>query len=183
MPGQPEGQLPAGHSIDHMLRGGVDTQLALTRLADMKANILITIAALEVTFTLPWYTVESLSLPVLMLDVFGIAAILFAVLASKPRVPKLTSGAATVESRSFTVLFFGNIASLTQEEYEKQIGQLVASPQNVYNHIARNLHGMGTVLQKKYYFLNLAYISFITGILLAIVPLLFGVEVSWFAPR
>lgn len=183
MVGQPDGQSQAGHAIDHMLRGGVDTQLALTRLADMKANILITIAALVVTFTLPWYTVESLSLPVLMLDIFGIGAILFAVLASKPRVPKLVRGRATTESSSFTVLFFGNIASLTQEEYEQEVGRLVASPESVYNHIARNLHGMGSVLQKKYYFLNLAYISFITGILLAIVPLLFGVEVSWFTAR
>lgn len=181
MQGQPEGQPQAGHAIDHMLRGGVDTQLALTRLADMKANILITIAALVVTFTLPWYTVESLSLPVLMLDIFGIGAIMFSVLASKPRVPKLAPGSATVESRAFTVLFFGNIASLSQEEYEREVGRLVGSPQEIYNHIARNLHGMGTVLQKKYYFLNLAYISFITGILLAIVPLLLGVEVRWFS--
>jgi hypothetical protein len=183
MQGQPEAQAQGGHAIDHMLRGGVDTQLALTRLADMKANILITIAALVVTFTLPWYTVESLGVPVLVLDFFGIGAILFSVLASKPRVPRLKPGTVTADSSSFTVLFFGNIASLTQEEYEKQVGQLVASPEAIYKHIARNLHGMGSVLQKKYYFLNLAYISFIAGLLLSIIPLLLGVEVTWFTGR
>lgn len=170
----------AGHAIDHMLRGGVEAQLELTRLADMKANIIITIASLVVTFTLPWYTVQSLALSVLLLDCFGIGAILFAILASKPRVPKVRPGVSDPRDSSFSLLFFGTISALSGADYERAVVSVAETEGGAYLQIARNLHGMGSVLSRKYYFLNLAYLSFMGGILFAILPLLLGVQVSWF---
>ena len=169
-----------GHALDHMLRGGVEAQLELTRLADMKANIIITIASLVVTFTLPWYTVQSLALSVLLLDCFGIGAILFAVLASKPRVPKVRPGITDPRDSAFSLLFFGTISTLSSADYEQAVISVGEKEGGPYQQIARNMHGMGSVLSRKYYFLNLAYLSFIGGILFAIIPLLLGVQVSWF---
>jgi hypothetical protein len=64
-------------------------------------------------------------------------------------------------------LFFSSIAQFTEEEYLEELGQLFQSDWKIYEATVIDMHRECTVLhKKKYRFLQLAYQSFLLGILL-----------------
>jgi hypothetical protein len=72
------------------------------------------------------------------------------------------------------LLFFGSFVSLSPREYEEGIDALVNDPSRMYRDMARDIYGLGTVLEAKFKLLRASYTVFLAG-LVASVLLYIGV--------
>jgi hypothetical protein len=69
-----------------------------------------------------------------------------------------------VSSPNFNLLFFGDFIRLQFSEFEASMEEVMNDPSLTYQVQVRELYTLGMFLaKKKYRFLRLAYITFITG--------------------
>ena len=65
---------------------------------------------------------------------------------------------------AFNPLFFSYQATLEEEEFHTVIAEIVADDALVFKAIARDLHQAAKVLERKYRFVRLTYITYFIGI-------------------
>ncbi|MEJ2430513.1 MAG: DUF5706 domain-containing protein, partial [Deltaproteobacteria bacterium] len=82
-----------------------------------------------------------------------------------------------IKSPGFNLLFFADFVRLTYKEFEMSMEEIMNDPNLTYEVQVKELYTLGMYLaKKKYRFLKLAYITFITGAFAsAIVGLFSGV--------
>ena len=102
-----------------------------------------------------------------ILLIVSLTTIIFAVLATRP---KMTAGKFTKEqlnNKSVNLLFFGNFHNMSFEEYEEGIQALLTDQQFLYASFTKDIYGQGKVLGRKYRLLNISYTIFMYGLILA----------------
>lgn len=62
-----------------------------------------------------------------------------------------------------SLLFFGEIAKRTQQEYLNEMDALINSRKDIYEHMTIDLHNQGLILTRKYNLLSYAYQVFMFG--------------------
>lgn len=163
--------------VETMFKSSYTTQLALTTLADNKANMMISINGiiLSIVIASSGTNITSnpyLLLPVGVLLVSSLTAIFFAIQAARPnvyRAPELTKED-FLEGRA-NALFFGHFASLSSADYFKVVKKIMRSRKLTYQLLSQHTHGLGVGLVRKFKLLQWAYTVFITGL---------GVSISLF---
>jgi len=162
--------LGSSRGVETMFRSTYRAHLGLTSLADSKANMMISINGLILSIILaaiapkldtnPW-----LILPTVVMLVSCVAAIIFAVLAARPR-GKAARGLTLeeVEEKDVNLLYFGNSAQLSEEDFVKGISSLVQNTDDLYRNMMRDVYGMASVLRKKFALLRASYTVFMIGI-------------------
>lgn len=179
---QRKNNLAARRAIDTMFRGAYREQLDLTALADSKANIMIQLNGVIVSIMLassgvvmdshPW-----LRLPSAALTLTALIAILFAVLAARPNLDKRTPMTfEDLRSGKANILFFGNFARVSEEQFVEGMWEMFRTPEEVYRNMTRHVHGLGTVLLRKFRLLRVAYTVFLTGLCLSSALFLFSLS-------
>jgi Pycsar effector protein len=154
---------PANH-LDHMLRQTRMHHVQLSAMADVKANIMLTLAALVTTFSIGYLNDPLLRWPVVVLILFCLATIFFAAYAVMPKLdfdflPK-------AKEQNCNILFFGNFMNLEYEEFSKIIKEVMQSPERAYEAQIREIYELGVYLgYQKYRYVRLAYLAFISGLL------------------
>ena len=159
--------------IETMFRSAYRVQMELTALADNKANMMISINGIIISIIIaavapkldsnPWLLVPS---TVFLLGT--LVSIIFAILAARPRVSSKPITLADLESSEGNILFFGNFANLSRDEFEEGMMDLVADREVLYETMIRNIYGLGSVLQKKFALLQVAYTSFMLALVLGV---------------
>jgi Family of unknown function (DUF5706) len=160
-------QVPERNTGDNMLRTAQQHHVQLSMMADVKANIIITVSSIVMTLTLGRINEPELRISALTLLVFTMLALLLAILAVLPkyRPIRLTSDQLPA---NFNVLFFGHFAELSKERFLAEIAATMNPDGKVYDTMARDLYSLGYYLAHfKYRYLRLAYIFFLTGFVLA----------------
>ncbi|MCK4711080.1 MAG: hypothetical protein KAU21_20885 [Gammaproteobacteria bacterium] len=115
------------HSVETFYRNAYRTQLGL---ADMKANIMISINGLIITAIiategLSTFTTGS-SIYLLMVLLCGcISSMVFAILAARPRVSKLVVSEQDMMTGKVNLLYFNNFQSVTEEKYAEAMWNLI----------------------------------------------------------
>jgi ABC-type Na+ transport system ATPase subunit NatA len=89
-------------------------------------------------------------------------------LAARPRVSKEEVTLEDVRANRSNILFFGNFFKLSREDYVTGMEELMVDSERLYDTMARDLHGLGSVLSEKYRLIRIAYNVFMTGLVLSV---------------
>ncbi|MFT4662673.1 MAG: putative metal-dependent HD superfamily phosphohydrolase [Patiriisocius sp.] len=159
--------------IETMFRVSLKNHITLSRIADDKANTLISVNAIILSIVLsalfpkldsnPWLMYPGLSL--ILVSIFTI------IMATLSTIPKTTHGSVSkvdVESKRGNLLFFGNFHKMSLKEYEWGIGELMKDGNYLYGSLTRDLYFLGKVLNRKYNLLRYGYFVFVIGLVVSI---------------
>lgn len=160
--------------ISDMFRTLYRTHLDLSGIADNKSNIMISINGIIISIILasispkidsnPW-----LLIPTAILLVTCVSSMVFAVLSARPRITKEKVTLEDVRANRANILFFGNYNTLTREEYVEGLEELMQDSTRLYDNLARDVYGIGSVLAKKYKLLRYSYNFFMVGLVLSVI--------------
>ncbi|NNK80695.1 MAG: phosphohydrolase [Flavobacteriales bacterium] len=176
----------AEKGIETMFRVSLRNHINLSRIADDKANTLISVNAIILSIVLsalfpkmdsnPW-----LIYPGMALILVSISTIILATLST---IPKTTHGSVSVEdvkNKRGNLLFFGNFHSMSLSEFEFEIRELMKDGEYLYGSLTRDLYFLGIVLNRKYGLLRRAYLIFVVGLVISI--LLFAWSILTLPPE
>ena len=160
-----------------MFRITSKNHLALSVLADNKANIMISVNSIIISIVVtlfiriieefPYYLV-----PTLMLIITCLIAIVFAILATRPNV---TNGVVTKEdirNKKGNLLYFGNFHEMTYPDYIEGMHVLMEDGICLYDSRITDIYNLGIVLSKKYILLRKCYNTFMFGFVLSVISFL-----------
>jgi len=163
-------------AVDNILRVNHGNQMRLGLMADAKANIMITVASVVFSVAIANLDNELVKWPLLTFAFGCFFALLFAIFAIIPKTdyPKDATGDIDRKSPFFNPLFFGHFAHLPIEEYKDDYAETLMTDDSVYNAMAGDIYGQGKVLAlRKYKFLKWSYMSFLLGMISAVVVFIF----------
>lgn len=159
--------------VSDMFRTSYRTHVELSAIADNKSNIMISINGIIISIVIasisskidsnPW-----LLLPTSLLLITCMIALVYSILAARPRVSNEKVTLDDVRANRSNILYFGNFFKLTRDDYVTGIEELMADSQRLYNTMARDLYGLGTVLETKFRLLRIAYNVFMWGLALSV---------------
>jgi hypothetical protein len=164
-----------GNEINYLLQQTRVHHMHLSSMADLKANMLLTMASIVVTLAAPQVMKAGSQLPLLMLIGFSLMTILLAAYAVMPKLPFTghRSALSQVQSPQFNLLFFGDFTGLTYQQFEAEMEKVMNEPSAVYQAQVREIYTLGVFLaEKKYRYLRLAYTTFIIGLFASSLTLL-----------
>ena len=162
-------------AVDNILRVNHGNQMRLNLMADAKANIMITVASIVFSITIANLNNEVMRWPLLTFAFGCFFALLFAIFAIIPKTDYPKDGAGDIDRKSplFNPLFFGHFAHIPIEEYKEDYAETLMTDDSVYDAMAGDIYGQGKVLAlRKYRFLKWSYMSFLLGMVTAIIVFL-----------
>jgi hypothetical protein len=162
--------VPERNTGDALLRTAQQHHVALSTMADTKANILITVSSIVLTMVLGKMNDPNLRLAMMTLAGFVLAALLLAVIAVLPKYRPLRIKPGAPLPPHFNLLFFGHFAELPRERFLTEMAEALQPDGSVYEIMARDVYGIGYYLAHyKYRFLRLSYLFFLGGFVCACV--------------
>ncbi len=163
----PFSSVPERNTADVILRTAQQHHVQLSAMADLKANIIITVSSIVLTLTIGRLAGSVQSLAALVLVAFTLIALFTAILAILPKYRPLKVTHHSLPDQ-FNLLFFGHFAELDRQRFLVEIARRMATDGSVYDTMARDLYSLGHYLaHHKYRYLRLAYLFFLTGFVLA----------------
>jgi hypothetical protein len=161
-----------GRGVESMFRLTARNQISLSSIADNKANILISVNSIILTILLTVGGEKISDYPVITVPAIAflitcISTIIFAILATRP---KISSGKFTEEdirNKKVNLLFFGNFYKMKLEEYEWAIKELMADQEYLYSSMIRDQYSLGKVISRKYKLIRIAYTLFMVELILS----------------
>ena len=159
-----------------MLRQTRIHHVQLSVMADLKANGLMTIAAIMLTFSAPFIVREQFRFAVIALMISSLLTIVLATFAVMPGTPfRLRKTARPdVYHPKFNLLFFGNFVSMEYEQFAAAMEEMMNDPSKTYEAQVREIYTLGVFLAaKKYRVLRFAYLAFVIGLFIS------GLLLSW----
>ncbi len=168
----------------NMIRTTYRNNIELTNIADNKANILLSLNALMVTFLIPIVltnleviVMENLFLPLITLSTTCIITIIMAAMATRP----IEMGKQEVQQGDIfrkSPFFFGNYYKMKLNDYREVIERAMGDPNLVKEYIKLDLYFMGRGLGLKYSKIRNCYSVFIGGIILTVIATALAVIVK-----
>lgn len=159
--------IEARATVDYMLRTAQQNQMALTSLADQKANIVLGLTFLLTTLSATRFAQGDLPPAILMLLVSAVAAALFALAALIPGSAVVHRPAARQGAADPNPLFFGGIAAFDYPDYLVRMAGVMRTDAGVYDAIIADLHAGALALRRKYLWLRYSYVALVTGLSLS----------------
>ena len=165
--------LGTNRGVETLFRSAYRVQMDLTGLADNKANMMISINGLIISIIIaavapkldanPW-----LLIPTTTFLLGTLISIVYAILAARPRVSSVPITLEDLEHSNGNILFFGDFANLSQDDFTAGMIDLIQDKSVVYETMIRNLYGLGSVLKKKFALLKVAYTAFMIALILGV---------------
>lgn len=177
----------SGRCVETLFRVTFSNQIHLIQIADNKASSIITINTLVITVLIGFAGYGSIAqkihfgamnmvLPAFLLIITCLLSVIFALLATQPRIIKSKNKIQHVRSNS-GLLFFGSIQDRTLDAYLADMDELTHSPDAVYHAMETEIYNQSKVLDRKYRLLNIAFLvfryGFISSVLVFLVIYLF----------
>ena len=174
-----------GRGIDTMYRTAFRNHINLSRIADDKANMMISIntiilsiliavsgAGLSFFEELVFDSPEFLA-PIVILLMSSLTAVIFAVFSARPKVTEYRiKKRKLLESKEASLLYFGNFLKIEKTDFIKYMSKLKMDQDGLYDDLGRDLYDLGQVLHRKYLLLTISYNTFIGGLALAVITFL-----------
>ena len=162
-------------TIETMFRITSDKSQKLSDQADTKSNILISVNTLilagVISVLVPKLMNEVFKhyiFPVILLLTVSLLTVIFAILATRPRIPKGTFTQTDIDEKKVNLLFFGNFFKMSFEEYYNGMFAVMDDRHFLYLSLLRDIYTQGLRLSQKYRMLTLAYNIFMFGLILSI---------------
>jgi hypothetical protein len=165
--------LGSSRGIETMFRTSYRVHQDLVGLADTKANIMISVNGLIISIILAAVSPRIGGLPLLVLPtsillVGCVIALVYAVLAARPRVSNVPLTLEDIARNNANILFFGNFVNLSEEEFVEGMRDLMMSQDHLYVNMVRDLYGLGQVLKTKFQLLRISYTVFMFALVLGV---------------
>jgi len=159
--------------VSDMFRTSYRNHINLSAIADNKSNIMISINGIIISIIIASISTRILSnslliLPTAILLITCMMSLIYSVLAARPRVSNEKVTLSVVRSNRSNILFFGNFHTMKRDDFVTGIEELMSDSERLYNTMARDLHGLGVVLSKKFRLLRVAYNIFMVGLVLTV---------------
>ncbi len=166
--------------IETVFRSVPKNHLDLTSMADSKAHMMIGTNSMVISLVVGLLFTKldnnpHLLAPILILIGVSMTAIIFAVLATRP---KITQGKFTkedIEQKRANLLFFGNFHKMSLEDFEWGMNEMMKDRDYLYRSMIRDLHSLGQVLAVKYRYLRISFNVFMYGFIIAVIAFLIAV--------
>lgn len=165
--------LGTNRGVETLFRSAYRVQMDLTGLADNKANMMISINGIIISIIIaavapkldanPWLLIPS---TIFLLGT--LVSIVYAIVAARPRVSSVPITLEDLEHSNGNILFFGDFANLSQDDFTAGMIDLIQDKSVVYETMIRNLYGLGSVLKKKFALLKVAYTAFMIALVLGV---------------
>lgn len=168
-PGPAFQTVPERNTADVILRTAQQHHVQLSAMADVKANIIITVSSIVLTLSFGNMDDKDLRLSAITLTVFTMAALLLAILAVLPKYRPLRLKPDAPLPPQFNLLFFGHFAELTRERFVAEVAKrMTVQGSTIYETMARDLYSLGYYLAHfKYRYLRWSYLFFLAGFVIA----------------
>ena len=163
----------AERGISTVFRIMAQNQNNLSSMADSKANILISVNSIILSIIISTMFVQiektpNLLFPVIILVTVCVAAIVFAILATRPNVSHGTFTQEDIKNKKTNLLFFGNFHGMGLQDYSWAMEEMLGDRDYLYSSVVKDNYFLGIVLAKKYRYLRIAYNIFMWGLIIAI---------------
>jgi hypothetical protein len=158
------------NTADYSIMAAQRHHVALSQMADAKANIIITVSSIVLTLSLGRMNDPELRSSMLTLAGFTLIALLLAILAVLPKYRPMRLQNIRQLPPHFNIMFFGHFAELPREEFMRLWSDALRTDAAVYENLTNDLYSIGTYLARhKYRYLRFSYVFFLTGFLVAAV--------------
>ena len=160
-------------AVETMFRTTYRTHISLSQSADNKAHIMLSINTIVLSLAVSNLVIKfqdnpKFILPTVILVAVCLISMVFATLATRP---KITEGKVTKEAilqRKANLLFFGNYYNMKLEEFHWGMMEMLKDDDFLYSAMTRDLYFLGIVLGKKYRYLSICYDVFMYGLIIAV---------------
>ncbi|RMG87501.1 MAG: HD domain-containing protein [Bacteroidetes bacterium] len=166
-------QLNLGRGVETMFRATYRTHVNLSSIADNKANIMLSINAIIISIVLPqlvprFSSNPALIVPTNILLVVCLASMVFATLATRPKITKTLYTRKDIETRQANLLFFGNFYRMPYADFQWGMMEMIRDSDFLYSSMTKDIYYLGVVLAKKYRYLSICYAIFMYGMIGAV---------------
>ncbi|PHN05571.1 Pycsar system effector family protein [Flavilitoribacter nigricans] len=167
-------QLNLGRGVETMFRTTYRTHVNLSSIADNKANIMLSINAIIISIVVanlvPKFDgLPKLIVPTILLLVVCLIALVYAILATRPKVTEGKFSREDIEHKRANLLFFGNFYDMDIEDFHWGMTEMIKDSDFLYSSMTRDLYYLGIVLAKKYRYLAICYSVFMYGLILSVI--------------
>lgn len=177
---QPKEKKP-GRGRETLFRSTYRSQSNLIQMADNKANIIISINTMIISsiIAITGYgalagKIETYSfqqiIPIILIILSCLVSMVLAIQAARPKL--LNAGTVGGKMEKSSLLFFGVIASYSQQAYIDEINKLLDSENDLYENMTIDLYNQGLILKRKYNLLAYAYQVFMFGFIFSVLVFL-----------
>ncbi|MCX6151172.1 MAG: DUF5706 domain-containing protein [Ignavibacteriales bacterium] len=179
-----EKQQKPERGIETMFRLTSSNHLRLSSMADEKAHIMINVNTILISLVITILVRKLDSNPHLIIPTFlllsvSLLTIVFATLATKPKVTSGTFTTDDIKEKRVNLLFFGNFFKMKLDDFEWGMKSMMNDRDFLYGSMIKDFYYLGKVLGQKYKHLRICYNIFMYGMILAI--LAFAIAII-FAP-
>ena len=160
--------------IETMFRISSANSQNISEMADNKAHIMISVNTIIVSVVLGLLVGKLdenrfLLIPTVILLTFNVITIIYAVLATRPKVHPGTFTAQQLESKSVNLLFYGSFYNMDYNEYDTGMRQMMDDRDFLYGSLIKDIYWQGKVLGRKYKLLRTSYNIFMYGIAISVI--------------
>lgn len=160
-------------SIDTLMRTVSQNHMRMSDSADHKANLLISINTLMASILITGFILRreitgNMTGSVVVILTINVLTIIFAVLATRPKLSSSFHSNQKNNENPANLLFFGNFQEFSFEDYKIKMHQLFLDKSKVYDQLLLDVYLLGKVLNRKYKLLKLAYNIFMIGIIIGV---------------
>lgn len=163
-----------GRGVETMYRTTYRTHTNLSAMADSKANLMLSVNAIVISILvsnlLPklqdgasWKVV----VPTILLTATCLGSMVFATLATRPKITEGTVTREAIKQRKANLLFFGNFYNMNLDDFQWGVNEMLTDPEFLYSSMSRDLYFLGIVLAKKYRYLSTCYNIFMYGLIIS----------------
>lgn len=173
-----------GRGVETMYRTTYRTHTNLSAMADSKANLMLSVNAIVISILVSNLLPKlqggfslHLLVPVILLTATCLGSMVYATLATRPKVTEGKVTREAIKQRKANLLFFGNFYNMPLEDFQWGVNEMLTDPEFLYSSMSRDLYFLGIVLAKKYQYLSICYNIFMYGIIISM--LAFGVAFAF----
>lgn len=172
--------------VQTVLRIASENHMELSRMADTKAHLLISVNAIIISVTIGVLVrkidVEPyLTAPTMIFLASSVVTIVLSIFATQPKITKGEFTREDIVNRRTNLLFFGNFHKATFEDYDWAMNYMIRDRDYLYGSVIKDIYFLGQVLHTKYRYIRAAYIVFTIGIIVSVIA--FVTAVLLFAPE
>eukprot|EP00163_Fabomonas_tropica_P025941 TRINITY_DN4593_c0_g1_i1.p1 TRINITY_DN4593_c0_g1~~TRINITY_DN4593_c0_g1_i1.p1 ORF type:complete len:598 (-),score=53.78 TRINITY_DN4593_c0_g1_i1:20-1813(-) len=168
-------------AVDYALRTRQQHLISHYHMADNKANMLITVGAIALSYTVSQIIDQKASYTLMNFSFWALVALLFAVYSVLPKYSsKAKVSSENQRVHNFNILFYEDFAQIPYETFMENMVELLDDDEILYAALSRDIYLMGSHLhQQKYKFLRWSYLTFAFGILLSAVIFVVTNATGW----
>ncbi len=160
--------------VETMLRTSTTNYQRLSTMADSKAHIMISVNAIIISIAIGLVVGKfgenrGLIAPTALLLIVNVIAIIYSILATRPKRSKGVVSKDQIEKKTANLLFFGSFYKMGYEDYELGMKKMMGDSEYLYGSLLRNLYWQGRVLGRKFHLLRISYDVFMYGIAASVI--------------